>query len=173
MPVHHTVASMFFVLPMVCLMALGKPESKGETETFHKIDLNQDKVITKEEMLHYLLALDTFPDDEKILKEHEELVDEIIKGTDTDKDGFLTMDEFFQYGLGEEEKKHMMEMDTNGDEKISRDELFKYLLKHSEHSEEGSGKNKNKIIDDMFSSQDIDNDGVLNYEEFDAEHDEL
>ena len=46
---------------------------------------------------------------------------------DTDKDGFLTMDEFFQYGLGEEEKKHMMEMDTNGDEKISRDELYKYL----------------------------------------------
>ena len=92
---------------------------------------------------------------------------------DTDKDGFLTIDEFFQYGLGEEEKKHMMEMDTNGDEKISRDELFKYLLKHSEHSEEGSGKNKNKIIDDMFSTQDIDNDGVLNYEEFDAEHDEL
>ena len=154
-------------------------------------------------MLHYLLALDTFPDDEKIMKEHEELVDEVIKGTgkialllfygmdklccyhlwstmsqlfqliDTDKDGFLTIDEFFQYGLGEEEKKHMMEMDTNGDEKISRDELFKYLLKHSEHSEEGSGKNKNKIIDDMFSSQDIDNDGVLNYEEFDAEHDEL
>ena len=32
-------------------------------------------------MLHYLLALDTFPDDEKILKEHEELVDEVIKGT--------------------------------------------------------------------------------------------
>ena len=32
-------------------------------------------------MLHYLLALDTFPDDEKIMKEHEELVDEVIKGT--------------------------------------------------------------------------------------------
>ena len=32
-------------------------------------------------MLHYLLTLDTFPDDEKILKEHEELVDEVIKGT--------------------------------------------------------------------------------------------
>ena len=43
--------------------------------------MNQDKVITKEEMLHYLLALDTFPDDEKIMKEHEELVDEVIKGT--------------------------------------------------------------------------------------------
>ena len=70
----------------------------------------------------------------------------------------------------------MMEMDTDGDQKISRDELFKYLLKHSKLSEEVSGvgaENKNTIINEMFSTQDTDKDGVLSFEEFKAEHDEL
>lgn len=167
-----------YILSSAILPVLGKTQSdkNSETEQFNKIDLNKDQVITREEALHHLLTLDALPADQKILKDTEYVVNEIIINKDADKNGFLTIDEFFHNELGIEEHAHMMNMDTDGDQKISRDELLKFLLKRINRSEEASGagaENKNTMIDEMFLTQDIDKDGVLSFEEFKSEHDDL
>lgn len=101
--------------------------------------------------------------------------------TDSDKDGFLSMKELMNEEEGdweEEEQKEIKAIDTDGDGKLSREEIAKYIAQeHGEMEDEGeegdTAEAKEGYINQFFERQDIDKDGVITYEEFHAIRDEL
>ena len=101
--------------------------------------------------------------------------------SDSDKDGFLGMQELLNEGeteWKEEEQEEIKAIDTNGDGKLSKEELSNYIAKeHDEYDEkedeEDSSEAKEGYIKQFFERQDLDKDGVITYDEFHANHDEL
>ena len=101
---------------------------------------------------------------------------------DTNKDEFLSLEELTadsEKEWTEEETEEMKRIDTDEDELLSRDELFSYISKElddRDNTEEIDGEepeDNEKILDTFFETQDLDKDGVISYEEFQAKHDEL
>ena len=75
-----------------------------------------------------------------------------------------------------EQHDELKEIDMNGDGKLSKQELLNYLEKEHNHPESNEPMGDEDIkehIDDFFEKQDIDNDGVVSYEEFNVKHEEL
>ena len=78
----------------------------------------------------------------------------------------------------EEEQEEIKAIDTDGDGKLSREELTKYIAQeHDEIKDEGEEEDtaeaKEGYIKQFFDRQDLDKDGVITYEEFHAIRDEL
>ena len=100
---------------------------------------------------------------------------------DSDKDGYLSMNELFDEGeteFKEEEQEEIKAIDTDGDGKLSKEELSNYIEREHEESEEEDEKEdpaeaKEGYINQFFEKQDLDKDGVITYEEFHANRDEL
>ena len=78
--------------------------------------------------------------------------------------------------MEEEQQSELKAIDTNGDKKLSREEILNYLEQEHNHPANNESMDENELkenIDEFFESKDIDNDGVVSYEEFNAKHDEL
>ena len=79
----------------------------------------------------------------------------------------------------EEETEEMKRIDTDDDQLLSRDELFNYISKELDNRDNTDEANaeapedNEKVLDTFFETQDLDKDGVISYEEFQAKHDEL
>ena len=79
----------------------------------------------------------------------------------------------------EEETEEMKRIDTDEDQLLSRDELFNYISKeldardNTDETDAEEPEDNEKIVDTFFETQDLDKDGVISYEEFQAKHDEL
>jgi len=157
-------------------------------EHFLALDSDGDKRITREELIQYLHKLEGMKDEKKrnkrdpdqILKEREELIEDIFKSKDSDKDGYLSMNELFEgeTDLKEDEQDEIKAIDTNGDGKLSKEELSNYIEREHEETEEEDEKEdpaeaKEGYINQFFETQDLDKDGVITYEEFHANRDEL
>ena len=101
---------------------------------------------------------------------------------DTNKDEFLSMEELTADSENEwtgEETEEMKRIDTDADQLLSRDELFRYISKElddrqsNEPTDTEEPESNDNIVDTFFETQDLDKDGVISYEEFQAKHDEL
>ena len=79
----------------------------------------------------------------------------------------------------EEDTEEFKIIDTDRDQLISRGELFSYIsegldnIEHTEVTGAEASEDNDKNIDTFFETQDLDKDGVISYEEFQAKHDEL
>jgi len=158
-------------------------------EHFLALDSDGDKRITREELIQYLHKLEGMNDEQKrnkrdpeqISKERDELIEDIFKSKDSDKDGYLSMNELFDEGeteWKEEEQEEIKAIDTDGDGKLSKEELSNYIQReHEETEDEGETEDpaeaKEGYINQFFEKQDLDKDGVITYEEFHANRDEL
>ena len=91
------------------------------------------------------------------------------------------MNELFDEGeteWKEEEQEEIKAIDTDGDGKLSKEELSNYIEREHEETEEEGEKGdpaeaKEGYINEFFEKQDLDKDGVITYEEFHADRDEL
>jgi len=159
---------------------------EAEDDSFLQIDTNNDKIITREEMTAYLSKVegnDVPSDPEEVKKEHEKMIEEIFTTKDSDKDGLLSFEELLEDPSGaeapemdEEQQSELVKIDTDGDEKLSREEIIQYLMKEHSHSEDegaGSEEDVKQNVEEFFKNQDKDNDGVISQEEFNLQHDEL
>ena len=78
--------------------------------------------------------------------------------------------------MDEEADAELKAIDKNGDKKLSREELLNYLEEEHNHPANNEPMDEEELkenIDEFFEKKDIDNDGVVSYEEFNAKHDEL
>ena len=90
------------------------------------------------------------------------------------------MNELFEgeTDLKEDEQDEIKAIDTNGDGKLSKEELSNYIEREHEETVEKDKKEdpaeaKEGYINQFFETQDLDKDGVITYEEFHANRDEL
>ena len=94
-------------------------------------------------------------------------------------DGYLSMKELLNEGeteWKEEEQEEIKSIDTDGDGKLSKEELLNYIEREDEKGEGekvDSAEDKEGYINQFFEKQDIDKDGVITYEEFHTNRDEL
>lgn len=159
------------------------PTQENEDDSFLHIDSNNDKVITRAEMTEYLEKMESPKEGDSPTNpmEHDTLIKELFETKDSDKDDLLSFQELLDDGEGEtedqkEQHDELKEIDMNGDGKLSKQELLNYLEKEHNHPESNEPMGDEDIkehIDDFFEKQDIDNDGVVSYEEFNVKHEEL
>ena len=75
--------------------------------------------------------------------------------------------------------EEMKLIDTDDDQLISRGELLIYISKGldnldgTEAASADESEDHDEVVDTFFKTQDLNKDGVISYEEFHAEHDEL
>ena len=78
--------------------------------------------------------------------------------------------------MDDEQQSELEKIDADGDKHLSKEEIIQYLMDQHDHSEEDPSANEEDVkqnVDDFFENQDADKDGVISYEEFNNQHDEL
>lgn len=124
---------------------------------FNRYDANNDGQLSAEELSEVIKTLGTTPSPEEITRMMEEM--------DTDKDGFISLDEFAKFcsagsDNGEGELREAFDMyDINRNGLISSSELHQILTKLGEKCTE-------QDCVKMITSVDSDGDGFVNFAEF-------
>ncbi|KAF1002831.1 calcium-binding allergen Ole e 8-like [Apium graveolens] len=124
---------------------------------FKRFDANNDGQLSAEELSEVIKTLGSTPSAEEITRMMEEI--------DTDKDGFVSLDEFAKFcsagsDNGEGELREAFDMyDINRNGLISSSELHQILTKLGEKCTE-------QDCVKMITSVDSDGDGFVNFSEF-------
>lgn len=143
---------------------------------FDHIDENQDKHISKEELINFINKLNTDAAAGEKIDEVEKTVDDIIREHDINQDGMISFEEnqhfaeshqYDHHAHDPHEHHHAFEtIDTDNDKFISFEEMKNYLLTYYEGSEEDASKlDIDADVTAIFTEHDLDKDGKISIEE--------
>ena len=143
---------------------------------FDHIDENQDKHISKEELINFINKLNVDAAAGEKIDEVEKTVDDIIREHDINQDGMISFEEnqhfaeshqYDHHAHDPHEHHHAFEtIDTDNDKFISFEEMKNYLLTYYEGSEEDASKlDIDADVTAIFTEHDLDKDGKISIEE--------
>lgn len=146
------------------LQELKSPKEERDAEiksVFALFDKNGDGKLEISEIKSFMIALGRETSDEEVQK--------LMEKVDSDKNGFITIDEFIEYMdetfvISKDQVNELIEafkiFDIDNSGNISKAEFKNILTKF--------GKNEftEEDIEDIFNLIDIDKDGSINYAEF-------
>jgi len=159
------------------LMGGGGDEHRhANPHEFDHIDENDDKHISKEELIHFINKLNAEAGEGERIDEVEKTVDDIIREHDINQDGMISFEENQHFAESQQydhhahdphEHHHAFEtIDTDNDRFISFEEMKNYLLTYYEGGQEEAGKlDIDADVKSIFAEHDIDKDGKISLEE--------
>lgn len=137
-----------------------------DDQYFRAADANQDGALDRDEFPKFSHPSE-FPEMQDILYE------ETMKKKDLNKDGFLTMEEFVSEDIDKslnseqhivEKERFELDYDRNGDRRLDKEEVLKWLLPGNEEIAEQEAEH-------LIRSSDTDKDGKLAIQEIVDHHD--
>jgi len=141
---------------------------------FDHIDEDQDKHISKQELINFINRLNQDAGEGEKIDEVEKTVDDIIREHDLNEDGMISFEENqhfaeanSQYDQHGHEHHHAFEtIDTDQDKFINFEEMKNYLLSYYEGSQEDASKlDIDADVKAIFAEHDLDQDGKISLEE--------
>jgi len=143
---------------------------------FDHIDGNNDKHISKEELINFINKLNADAAEGERIEEVEKTVDDIIREHDINQDGMISFEEnqhfaeshqYDHHSHDPHEHHHAFEtIDTDGDKYINFEEMKNYLLTYYEGSQEDASKlDIDADVKAIFAEHDTDKDGKISLEE--------
>lgn len=142
--------------------------SHARPHDFEHIDLNNDKQISKEELISFIEKLNS--EGKEKIEDVAKTVDEIILEHDINKDGMISYEENQHFADGHEYDHdphghhHAFEtIDMDNDKFISIDEMKVYLQRFYEDKDEKVDIEKD--VNEIFEEHDLDKDGKISLDE--------
>ena len=143
---------------------------------FDHIDENQDKQISKEELVNFINKLNADVAEGEKIEEVEKTVDDIIREHDLNQDGMISFEEnqhfaeqnqYDHHSQDPHDHHHAFEtIDTDGDKLIDFEEMKNYLLSYYKTAQEDvSNIDIDADVKSIFTEHDLDQDGKISLEE--------
>lgn len=156
-------------------LAANQDHRHANPHEFEHIDVNNDKHISREELIEFINKLNADAAENERITEVEKTVDEIIKEHDLNQDGVISFEENQHFAEAQQhdhhqdphEHHHAFEsIDTNQDKFINFDEMKNYLLSYYESANEDTSKvDIDQDVNSIFTEHDLDKDGKISMEE--------
>lgn len=156
-------------------LAANQDHRHAHPHEFEHIDANNDKHISKEELINFIVKLNAEAAENERIDDVEKTVDEIIREHDLNQDGQISFEENQHFAESQQHDHHQdphdhhhafETIDADQDKFISYDEMKNYLLSYYDTGKEEAGKlDVDQDVNSIFAEHDLDKDGRISIEE--------